>query len=310
MAPPDIQHLFDMLDAACFFCQPQNQLMVLRTVKFRVFRRACLLQQRPGKHRQMGDVVAPAQIIRRKIRLEVVAAQLFQILRQHDFVTVHKVRAGVLDGLHTFKQGVGIQYVIVVQQRQVLPGGQRKARRGVGGDAAVLDFPVQHPAVLLRGGAGQLRRGGVRLIGGVHQNQLPAAVGLLLHALQHFPEKLRRCVENRHHNAHRRPRQVGGALGLQFPAQRQIRPVLPAVMVQRQPHPERDVPPKLLGALVPQRGGAASGQIRQMRRIQQPPGHAAHTVLHRHIGGAVLVPGVGLVHALLSLFRLHGIFLS
>src|SRR5699024_8001201 len=105
-------------------------------------------QQRAAEHRQVGDEVDPAQVVGRKIRLEVVAAELFEVGREHDLVAVDKIRPRILDGLHTGKQGVGVQHVVVVQQRQVGPGGGGKPRRGVGGDAAVFDFVVQDAPVL------------------------------------------------------------------------------------------------------------------------------------------------------------------
>ena len=106
VAAPDIQHLFDMLDALCLLGQAQDQVVVLRTVKF--FRFVCTgsVQQRSAEHRQMGDKVHPAQVVGRKIRLKVVTAQLFQIRREYDLVTIDKVSTRVLDVLHNLEKGV------------------------------------------------------------------------------------------------------------------------------------------------------------------------------------------------------------
>ncbi len=262
--------------------------MVLRAVELAGFIGPGLLQQRAGEDGQMGDVVAPPQIIRRKIRLKMVAAQLFQVGGEHDLVTIDKIRPGTLDSLHTFKEGVGVEQIVVVQQGQIRPLRQRKARRGVGGDAPVFDLLVGDARILRRRSRGPR----VGCVGGVHQHQLPAGVGLLFDAAQHLAEEFFRRVVHRHHNAHRGAVQRGGALRSQFPAQRQVGPVPPGIVVQRQPHPEGHIPPKLLGPLLPQSSGAAGGQVLQVGGVQQPPGHAAHTVLHRQVGGAVLIAPV------------------
>ena len=77
VAAPDIEHLFDMLDAMRFFCQPQDQVVVLCAVKLLRLIGSGRIQQRAAEHRQMGDEVHAAQIVRCKIRLEVIPAQLF-----------------------------------------------------------------------------------------------------------------------------------------------------------------------------------------------------------------------------------------
>ena len=66
-----------MLDAMRFFCQPQDQVVVLCAVKLLRLIGSGRIQQRAAEHRQMCDEVHAAQIVRCKIRLEVVAAQLF-----------------------------------------------------------------------------------------------------------------------------------------------------------------------------------------------------------------------------------------
>ena len=103
---PDIKHLFDMLDTLCLLSQTQDQVVVLRTVKLLGLVGPGSIQQRSAEHRQMGDKVHPAQVIGRKIGLEVVTAQLFQIRREYDLVTIDKVRTRVLDVLHNLEKGV------------------------------------------------------------------------------------------------------------------------------------------------------------------------------------------------------------
>ena len=95
-----------MLDVLCLLSQAQDQVVVLSTVKLLGLVGTGSVQQRAAEHRQMGDKVHPAQVIGRKIGLEVVAAQLFQIRREYDLVTIDKVRTRVLDGLHNLEKGV------------------------------------------------------------------------------------------------------------------------------------------------------------------------------------------------------------
>ena len=59
------------------FGQAQHQVMVLCTIVLTGFICTGTVQQCAGEHRQMGDEVDPAQIVRCKIRLEVIPAQLF-----------------------------------------------------------------------------------------------------------------------------------------------------------------------------------------------------------------------------------------
>ena len=95
-----------MLDALCLLSQAQDQVVVLRTVKLLGLVGPGSIQQRSTEHRQMGDKVHPAQVVGRKIRLKVVTAQLFQIRREYDLVTIDKVSTRVLDVLHNLEKGV------------------------------------------------------------------------------------------------------------------------------------------------------------------------------------------------------------
>ena len=289
VAPPDVEHLLDVLDLAGLFGEPQDQVVVLGTVKLAGFVGPRRVQQRAAEHRQMGDEVDAPQIVGGKIRLEVVAAQLFQVRREDDLVTVDKIRAGLLDGLHTFKEGVGIEYVVVVQQGQIPAGGGGKTRRGVGGNALILDFVVSDAAVpggILPGPPGYLPVG---FVAGVHQHQLPARICLALHALDHLVKEAQRRVVHRHHHTDAGALQVGGPLGFQRAAQRQVGPVAPVVVVEGQPHPKGHIPPELLGPLFPQGCHRTAGQVLQMGRVEQPAGHAAHAVLYGQVGGAFVV---------------------
>ena len=105
---------------------------------------------------------------------------------------------------------------------------------------------------------------GMGCVRSIHQHQLPVGVGLLLHAGQHLAKELFRRVVQWHYNAYHRSRLavcILGALGFQLPAQGQVCPVLPGIMVERQPHAEGHIAPQLLGTLLFQGGGAAAGKV-------------------------------------------------
>ena len=266
MAAPDIEHLFDMGNfiPRGLFGQAQHQVMVLCTIVLTGFICTGTVQQCAGEHRQMGDEVDPAQIVRRKVRLKVVAAQLFQIRRKHDLIAVHQLGSLALQGFHALIQRVGVQHIVMVQQGDIRSRCQRKACRGVGRNAAVFHFLIQDARILCRGLAGMGAERGMGCVRSIHQHQLPVGVGLLLHAGQHLAKELFRRVVQWHHNAYHRSRLavcVLGALGFQLPAQGQVCPVLPGIMVERQPHAEGHIAPQLLGTLLFQGGGAAAGKV-------------------------------------------------
>ena len=247
--------------------------MILCAVKIRVLIRARRVQQLAAEHRQMGDVVDPAQVIGRKIGLKMVAAQLLEIVREDNFVTVHKIRARALYRPYNVIQGIGVNHIVVVQQRQIFAGGSRKPFSGVGGNATVFDFAVDKAGVLLRQRrrlGGNLRVGG---IAGIHHHQLPVGVGLLAHAAGHLLKIARRGVVQRHHNADAGSLQVFGALGFQLAFQGDIGVVLPKILVHRQPHAKAHIAPHLLGALLAQDGCGAPHHAAQVRGVCQAPRH-------------------------------------
>ena len=174
----------------------------------------------------------------------------------------------------------------MVQQGNVVAVGHLKAAGGVGRNTAVFHRLVHDGT---GHGLGQASFQALVRVTGIHQHQLPVLVGLACHAAQHFVKKLRRCVIQRHDDADFRSLQVRRTLGFQLPFQRNIRPVTPIVMVQRQPDAELHVAPKLLGPLLVQGGGSALCQIAQVGRVQQALGHAAHAVLYGQVGGAFVV---------------------
>ena len=299
VAAPDIENFLDVLDAARLLGQAQQQVMVLRAVKGGVLIRPGRLEQRAGENGQMGDVVVAAQIVGRKIRLEMVAAQFFEIRRQDDLVGIDKVRAGILEGLHRFIQRVGVEQVVVVKQRDAVPFRQAEPGRGVGGDALVFDLFIQDARIpgspFLRKRAG----GRVRRVRGVDKHELPVRIGLAAHAAQHLPEKRQRRVVYRHHDTDaRRAGQRGRALGFELAAQRDIGAVPPGIVVERQPDAEGHVPPELLRAALAQSGGRTAGKVGQMGRVEQAAGHGADAVGRGDVRRAVLrlVLGGGLRH--------------
>ncbi|MPN28910.1 hypothetical protein SDC9_176355 [bioreactor metagenome] len=131
MAAPEIKHFRDMVHYVCLLGQPQNQIIVLRAVKLRALPATCLLQQFAAKHRKMGDIIAAAQRVRGKVRLKVIFAQRFQIRPQHDFVTVQKIGAGLIDGPHHFVKRILLQGIVMVQQRKIITVCLCKAQIGI-----------------------------------------------------------------------------------------------------------------------------------------------------------------------------------
>ena len=262
---PDVEHLLDMLDALCFFCQAQDQIMVLRTVKLLRLIRARRVQQRTAEHRQMRDKVDPAQVVGRKVGLEVVAAQLLQIGGENDFITIDKIRSGVLYRLHNLEQRVRVEHVVVVQQRDVLAVRQRKSAGRVEGNAAVFNRLIHNRA---GHSLGQTKLQPLVGVGCVHQHQFPVCVGLPDDALQHLVKQLGGRVVQRHDDADLRPLQVRGALGLQLPAQRNVGAVPPVVVVHRQPDAEFHIAPELLDPLLPQGLDAAPREVPQVGGVQ------------------------------------------
>ena len=113
-------------------------------------------------------------------------------------------------------------------------------------------------------------------VAGVHQHQFPVRVGLFDDTLQHFVKKFRRRVVQRDDDADLRPLQMCSALGFQLPAQRDICPMPPVVVVHRQPDAEFHIAPELLGPLLPQGLDAAPREVPQVGGVQKPPRHAAH----------------------------------
>src|SRR5699024_5001086 len=136
------QRFGDVLHLSGFLGQAQQQVMVLGALKFRVLPGAGGVQQLPGEEGQVGDIVVAPQVIGGEIRLEVVTAQPLEVGRQDDLVGIDKVRPGGQHTLHALVQGVGVEQVVVVQQRDAVPFRQGETGGGVAGDAAVFHLPI------------------------------------------------------------------------------------------------------------------------------------------------------------------------
>ena len=93
---------------------------------------------------------------------------------------------------------MGRQHIVMVGQRQVFPGGQRRGGVGVGGDALVLDLPVDNAAVPGGPFLNDPAHLAVGVIAGVHQHQLPVGRRLALHTVEELLQKPgRRVIERR-----------------------------------------------------------------------------------------------------------------
>ena len=77
MAAPHIQNLGNMMDLLCVFGKAQDQIMVLCAVKLAALLKAGALGQTAAEKAQMRDIIAAAQVVGGKIRLKMIAAQLF-----------------------------------------------------------------------------------------------------------------------------------------------------------------------------------------------------------------------------------------
>ena len=180
--------------------QAQVEVVILTAVELCPLVAAHLCQQRRAEHAQVADIVIGAEVIQHIIRLEVVDRQMVDVPFKGHLVGVHKVRALLGDGFRHIPQCAGVQDVVMVQQGDIFTRGKGKALIGVARDALVdVQFPVADAAV----SAGALLHEGthVRVLTGIHHAQLPVAVGLVLHRVQQFHQKIVGGVVQRHHDA-------------------------------------------------------------------------------------------------------------
>ena len=155
----------------------------------------------------MTDIVAAKQVVRGVIRLEMTHHGLLDCFGKQGLVAVQEGCAGLGNGLLHRIDSVGGQHVVVVRQRQILPGGQRRRAVGVVADTTVLNCPVADALARLFGGgvhhSFHLRP--MRLIRSIRQTQFPAGAGLIQHAVQQLTQKRLRGIVQRHADGDHRP---------------------------------------------------------------------------------------------------------
>ena len=179
----------------------------------------------------------------------------------------------------------------MVQQGQPVAVCQRKALVGVACDTLIFRQLFVGDALVPCGILpGHRTHIGVCFVRSIGQHQLPVLVALAGHALDHLLQKGQRSVVKGHHHADLRPAGYAlGPLALEHPAGGQVRPVLPGIPVQRQIHPEADLPPQGLATLLFGHLSTPGGQLLHMGRVQQALCHTAHAVLLGNIRGQGLV---------------------
>ena len=285
-APP-IQHFGNVRHLLGALRQAQDQVEILRAVKFRAFAAARRRQQRTAEYGQMRDVIAAAQRVGGKVRLEMVFAQLFQRGIQHDLIRINKVRPLLVDGFHRLVQRIGSEHVVVVQQSDILSLCRRKGRVGVFGNAAVFGkADITHARV--PHGTHSLFHLTVGRVGCVRQHQLQAGVGLAQHAPHHFAQKFGRRIVQRHHHRHKRHAgKARRALGLKLPAQRDVGAETPHLALCHQADAERRLAPQRLGAALPQAGGGAAGKACKMSRARRAAQSFCKGIVLRRVFGGI-----------------------
>ena len=162
------------------------------------------------------------------------------------FVAVQESRAGGGRRPAHLVHGVRGQQVVVVGQRQIGPGGQRRGGVGVGGDAFVFDLAVDDAGVGRRARLRQLAHAGVGGVGGVGKHKLPARAGLGLDAVEEGVQERFRGVVQRRQDADERE---GGRICRALGRQRAFGRPVPRAFAQ-QPPPEK-------ARRAPQHGGQA-----------------------------------------------------
>ena len=122
------------------------------------------------------------------------------------FVTVNIIRPFLADHLHIFIENAGVQYIVMVKKRDIIPRGHGQASVGVAGYTLVFgQFFIQDPAIetaawpqilfiLLHVFPADLLHISMLLIGTVRQTELPVLISLVQHRVQHFRQKLSRRI--------------------------------------------------------------------------------------------------------------------
>ena len=204
MGPPVVQDAGYMGDAVGVLHQPKHEVVVLAAVEPRR-KSADVDSQCPPVHPQMAGVHQSGHVLRRPAGLGVPLDQapvIDDILVGIDHVDVRFGRDPVGNRL----EGVGGEHVVVVQQRDILSGGE--LQRGIRGDRdPACGLPSHEADARVRGGV-TLQRGDDLVVGGavIDQAQLPVSEHLCSNGGDCLLEHLRgRVVDGRQDRDQRHP---------------------------------------------------------------------------------------------------------
>ena len=138
MASPVIHQSGHMYDLLCSVRQTQDHIVVLRTVKSRT-EQFLAFQKFSGKDAEMTDIIVGPQIIRCIIRLKMHGQHFINIvLLEGGLITVQIIRTLFIDFLHIGIQYGRMQNVILIEQSDIVSGGQLVTLIGVVGNTSVM----------------------------------------------------------------------------------------------------------------------------------------------------------------------------
>ncbi len=212
--------------------RPENQVIILGaviglpfiallSVRIRLCNR---IEKRAAGYKKMTDVVHRTQQIRIKVglkmRLEVVKVFKIDLV----FIGIENLHRRMrTDHPGAFKQGLGLQLIVMICQHHKLALRHPNGCIGILGNAEVLRQKLIPEARILCGifRENLLRRSvlpvlhRLRIRGRVHETDLEIPVGLVPNRIQHAAEKLLRGRIDRNHNGKKRlQRKLRGGLPL------------------------------------------------------------------------------------------------
>ena len=127
-----------MYDLLCSVRQTQDHIVVLRTVKS-CTEQFLAFQKFSGKDAEMTDIIVGPQIIRCIIRLKMHGQHFINIvLLEGGLITVQIIRTLFIDFLHIGIQYGRMQNVILIEQSDIVSGGQLVTLIGVVGNTSVM----------------------------------------------------------------------------------------------------------------------------------------------------------------------------
>ena len=203
--------------------EPQHEVVVLAAVESRP-KAAELQRQAPPVDAEMAGVHQGVHVLRGPSGLDV--AYEGPVVGDHVLVAVEHVEGGVGgDAVGDVLQRVGGEGVVVVQQGDVVAGGEREG--GVGGVGDAVGGVVAGEVDAGVGGGVALQRGGDLGVGGavVDEAQLPVGVGLVAHGGDGLLEHGQGWVVDRGEHRDERPAR-GDVLGRRDAAPRARRRAL------------------------------------------------------------------------------------